>query len=187
MFRSFTTLLLGVSIGLAGCTTLSRDECAGGDWHKIGFQDGNDGQPLDRFNRHVKACGRDGAPPNRALYLEGRQQGIAAYCTAVRGYREGALGQTYHGVCPSATATAFLNGFNLGRRIHQTEALASDIVDAELAVSRKLQQPSMSEAERTGLFQEQNRLKAEEARLAAELNDLRAQADALVAAARRKN
>ena len=180
-------MMIVMSVALAGCTTLSRDACLSGDWHKIGFQDGNDGRTVDRFNDHVKACKLDNSEASRLVYLEGRQKGLAVYCTTVRGYREGALGQKYYGACPPEKASNFLKGYELGRRIHQAEARSSDITDAVLSTSQKLQQSSLAEAERVALLQEQSRLREEDVRLKDELKRLRAEADALVAAARKKN
>lgn len=183
----FTILFAPVLLaGLSACTTLSRDACSSGDWHKIGVQDGRDGRTVDRFNDHAKACELDRSEASRTTYLEGRRQGLAAYCTIVRGYREGALGQTYYGACPSDSASNFMKGYRLGQRIHQLEKSSSDMTDAYLAVSQKLQQSSLSEADRVTLQQEYNRLKAEDARVKQELKTLRAEADAMVAEARKR-
>ncbi|GBE44227.1 hypothetical protein BMS3Bbin10_02318 [bacterium BMS3Bbin10] len=176
--------MIGLSAALSACTTLSREECSSGDWRKIGVQDGSDGRPAERFNRHVKACGREGTAPDRELYLAGRQKGLATYCTSVRGYREGALGQKYYGVCPPQSEGQFQTGFKLGDSIYRLEAQISDMNDAFFAASQGLQNKSISDSERTRLSQEQTRLQAEEVRLNEELKRLRAQADALVAAAR---
>lgn len=184
MLRNYTILMIGLSVALSACTTLSREECSSGDWQKIGIQDGSDGRPAERFDRHVKACGRDGTAPDRALYLAGRQKGLATYCTSVRGYREGALGQKYYDVCLPPSDEQFQIGFKLGGRIRGLESQISDVNDAFFAASQGLQGKSLSDSERARLSQEQARLQAEEVRLNVELKDLRDQADALVAAAR---
>ena len=184
MNRNTTIILIGLSLALGACSTLSREECSSGDWRKIGVQDGNDGRPAERFERHVKACGREGTAPDRELYMAGRQKGLATYCTSVRGYREGALGQKYYGVCSPQTEKTFQTGFQLGSRIYSMEAQISDLNDAYFAASQGLQNSSISESERARLTQEQARIQAEQTRVKEDLKRLRGQADAMVAAAR---
>lgn len=187
MLRILIILMAGLSIALTGCATLSREECNSGDWHKIGLQDGSDGRTEDRFGKHAKACELDRSEVSKAAYLEAREKGLAIYCTKLRGYREGALGQKYLGVCSPQTSSQFLSGYEFGRSIYLTEVKLSDTANAFFAVSQKLQQPSLSDADRVPLLQEQTRLQAEEGRLKEELNNLRSQADALVAVARKQN
>ena len=186
MQRILITILAGMSIALTGCATLSRDECKSGDWHKIGMQDGSDGRTEDKFKQHAKACELDRSEVSKAAYLEARVKGLELYCTQVRGYREGSLGQKYLGVCPSQTASQFLSGFEFGKRINQTEVRLSDTANSIYSVSQKLQRPSASEADRAALLREQTRLRGEEERLQGELKKLRSQGDALVAASRKK-
>lgn len=184
MLRNYIIIIIGLSLALSACTTLSREECSSGDWRMIGVQDGNDGRPAERFDRHVKACGRDGTAPDRELYQAGRQKGLATYCTSVRGYREGALGQKYYNVCPPQSEGQFQTGFKLGNRIQQMESQISDLTDAIFAAGQGLQNKSISDSEKVRLTQEQTRLQAEQVSLNFELKRLRDQADALVAAAR---
>jgi uncharacterized protein DUF2799 len=184
MIRILKICTVGIGVVLAGCTTYTTDECSGGNWNKIGVQDGKDGRTADRFNQHVKACALDRSEESRALYMAGRNKGLAIYCTTVRGYREGVLGQKYYGVCPPETARPFFTGYQLGSSIYQKEAQISDANDAYFAVSGELEKSSQSETQRAGLQQEQARLQGEEARLGAELKQLRDKADAMVRAAR---
>lgn len=187
MFMSRILILLISLLVLEACTTINRDACSSGDWYKIGVQDGSDGQSVDRFNEHANACKLERSDANRTVYLEGRRKGLAAYCTTVRGYREGALGQRYHGACPTESASSFMRGYELGRRIHEAEKSSSDMTDAILAVNQKLQRTNLSEAERVTLLQEQHRLKGEDVRIKNDLKKLRSQADAMVAAERKKS
>ncbi len=180
-------MLAGISTALSGCATLSRDECQSGDWHKIGMQDGSDGRTEDRFKTHAKACELDRSVVSKAAYLEARQKGLELYCTQVRGYREGSLGQKYLGVCPAHTASQFLTGFEFGRSINQIEIRLSDTANGIYSVSQKLQLLSTSEADRADLLREQARLQGEEERLKGELQKQRAKADTLVATSRKKN
>ncbi len=185
MLRTPIIVLSVLSLGLAGCATLSTDECSTGDWHQIGKLDGNDGRTPDRFTHHAKACKLDRSEASRALYISGREEGLKSYCTTVRGYREGALGQAYGDVCPGGSAASFMQGYELGRRLFQTESRSSTTLDSYHAVTQQLLRAE-TEAERTQLRQEQARLEAENARLKQEVQTLRAQADAMIASARRQ-
>lgn len=178
--------MIGLSLALSGCATYSTDECSSGDWNKIGVQDGTDGRTQDRFKQHRKACKLDRSEASRALYETGRQEGLAIYCTTVRGYREGALGQKYYGVCPPAAAKLFFTGYQLGSRIHQLERQISKVNDAYYVANKKLQGKPLPDEEWARLMQEQTRLNGDEARLGVELKKLRDEADAMVREARGK-
>lgn len=178
--------MFGLILALSGCATYSTDECSSGDWNKIGLQDGRDGRTENRFTQHGKACSLDRSEESRARYMAGRQKGLAIYCTAVRGYREAALGQKYYGVCPPETARLFTVGYQIGNRIHKLESQISDANDAYFAVSRKLQNNTLSEGQRLELQREQTQHQGEEARLRAERKQLSDKADSMVRAARSK-
>ncbi|MDA7949069.1 MAG: DUF2799 domain-containing protein [Hyphomicrobiaceae bacterium] len=185
MLRVPISILIILALGLAGCATLSTDECSTGDWQKIGKQDGNDGRTPDRFIHHAKACKLDRSDASRALYASGRQEGLKSYCTTVRGYREGALGQAYANVCAGSSAADFMKGYQLGQRVFQTESKSSTTLDSYHTVTRKLLRAE-TEGERAQLLKEQARLEAENARLKQEIQALRTQADAMVTSSRKK-
>lgn len=172
MTRKLIFLILCSALALSGCATYSRDECESGNWAAIGEQDGRDGRAPDKFDLHVKACKLDRSESSRTAYMAGRSKGLTSYCTPARGYREGSLGQQYLNSCPAALEPQFLKGYQLGRRIYQAESQQSDLADAIRAASGA---------------GEKQRLEAENAKLKAEIERLRADGDALVLASRRKN
>lgn len=186
MIRILTTGMIGLGLALSGCATYSTSECSGGDWSKIGLQDGRDGRTEDRFNQHGKACSLDRSEESRAAYLAGRKKGLATYCTDVRGYREAALGQKYYGVCPPETAKQFSRGYQLGSRLRQLETQLGEISNAYFGGNAKRDKNATPQTQNSGLQQEQARLKSNEARLRADLKLLRDKADAMVRAARKK-
>lgn len=165
-------MLLCLVAVLSGCATYSREECSSGNWDKIGNRDGQDGLSADKFTQHVKACGLDRSEESQAAYMAGRAKGLTSFCTQTRGYREGALGQSYQGTCPANLEPQFQAGYRVGQRIYQAESRQSDIADAVRAASTP---------------QEKQRLMAEEAKIKRELEALRAQGDAFVRAARKKS
>jgi hypothetical protein len=106
---------LGVVLLLAGCATLSEEECLTGDWTGIGQRDGAAGQVADaQFARHVKACEKAGITPQRAAWQQGYAQGLQSYCTPAKGLDEGLAGRSYRNVCPAGSEAAFLRGYRVG-------------------------------------------------------------------------
>lgn len=107
---------------VAGCASVSREECVAGDWAAIGARDGAAGRVGDvQFDRHVQSCARVDVTPDRAALAQGYAAGLVQYCTPAVGLREGAAGRPYRGVCPTATEGAFLRGHDLGRAAWQQE------------------------------------------------------------------
>jgi len=117
------TLLL-----LAGCATLSREECLRGDWYQIGVNDGQQGHQLARLNSHRSACRDTPAIIDEGAYQAGRDIGLVSYCTPVSGYRIAANGDQYGDVCPINSETQFLQGYVLGEQVYRAE---QGIADAE--------------------------------------------------------
>jgi len=100
---------------------LSEDECLAGNWRSIGFEDGAQGQAPDRVGEHRSACERHGITPNFELWRLGYDEGLVRYCTRDNGFRVGALGQTYRGVCAGPAAAEFLPAYNDGHDLYQLQ------------------------------------------------------------------
>lgn len=116
---------------LAGCATLSREECLRGDWYQIGVNDGQQGHQLARLDSHRSACRDTPAIIDESAYQAGRDIGLVSYCTPVSGYRVAAGGDRYGDVCPINSETQFLQGYVLGEQVYRAE---QDIGDAERRV-----------------------------------------------------
>lgn len=121
--------LAGLTL-LAGCATLSREQCLQGDWHGIGLADGQQGRTLDRLDDHRRACRDTPAIVNEAAYQAGREVGLRSYCTPVSGYRVAANGRGYNNVCPVTSEPDFLAGYVLGEQVRRARR------DFDSAVSR---------------------------------------------------
>lgn len=106
---------------LSGCATMTADECLGGNWSRIGYQDGTNGYPVSRLGDHERACAAHGVGVNARAYLEAREQGLEEYCTPSRGYYVGSNGRNYAGVCPAWSEADFLAGYADGRVIHEAQ------------------------------------------------------------------
>ena len=111
--------MLCVAALLGGCAAMSESECLNADWYAVGERDGHDGRPLAQLEKYYDACSRFGVYPDDNAYEDGREQGLAVYCTADNGYWEGRHGAGYRGVCPASLEPYFLNGYGAGMSVHR--------------------------------------------------------------------
>lgn len=106
---------------LSSCASMSKEECLTANWLDQGFRDGRSGQPLARIAEHQKACAKVGVVPNDALYFQGRDQGIALYCTAENALVVGREGQPYRNACPAVLEYEFLTAYDKGKQLFDAE------------------------------------------------------------------
>ncbi len=105
---------------LAGCATISEDQCAKVDWYDLGVNDGLSGHPVDRLLRHREACAGVKVVPDEKRYLQGRPVGLAEYCRLDNAQREGLAGRPYADVCDAAFKRTYQAAYevsSLKRRI----------------------------------------------------------------------
>ena len=114
-----TTLgLVVTAFVLAGCATLSKDECLMVDWRTVGYEDGVAGRTGDRIGLHRKACADHGVRPDLSAYQAGRAEGLREYCQPRNGYQVGVSGAGYGGPCPDDLAPAFMTAYDAGRELY---------------------------------------------------------------------
>ncbi|QDG75097.1 DUF2799 domain-containing protein [Labrenzia sp. PHM005] len=118
---------LGALLLLAGCETVSQEQCVAGDWEALGQADAANGHDLSRFEKIVKDCGRHGVTPDAALYRNGWNQGVLIYCTPQNGFSLGRQGKRLNNICPVQLAAAFESSHALGRRIWTAEDRVRDL------------------------------------------------------------
>jgi hypothetical protein len=94
------------------------------DWRTIGYEDGAAGHPASRIGVHRKACGEHGVAPDFDAYQAGRGEGLLEFCTPANGYRIGASGGDYGGVCPVEREGEFVRAFSEG---HEAYVLRSRV------------------------------------------------------------
>ena len=121
---------------LAGCASMSKDECLAVDWRTVGYEDGVEGYPGDHIAQHRKACAKYGVRADLALYQEGRNQGLLEFCQPINGYNLGVRGAAYRGVCPVQSESAFLSAYNAGHDLYVMVARVSG-TQAELDSKRR--------------------------------------------------
>ena len=120
--RHWRTLLVGVGLSsLLGCTGMTSSECELADWQAVGFEDGSLGHSADMFSRHRKGCAKHEVAPDFTAYRLGREAGLREYCQPSRGFREGARGAEYLGVCPPTLEEAFFERYEEGRALYELE------------------------------------------------------------------
>ena len=122
------TLPLAASILLlASCATLSKEQCAIGDWQAIGYSDGVAGYYADRLSLHAKACAKAGVAPDYQAWERGRQQGLKQYCSADNAFALGRRGQALNSVCPAEVSHRLQNINAQGREYY---ALSNQLREA---------------------------------------------------------
>jgi Protein of unknown function (DUF2799) len=110
-------VIAGTSVW-AGCSSMSANECLATDWRTVGYEDGVVGYSGNRIGQYRKACGEHGVSPNLSEYQLGRDQGLREFCKPLNGFRTGARGNGYNGVCPSELDAAFTDAYQTGRQLY---------------------------------------------------------------------
>lgn len=103
---------------MAGCASMSADECAVSDWRAIGYEDGSRGYTADRLGQHRKACAKHGYAPDFEDYRYGREEGLREFCQPSRGFALGSGGGQYYGVCASDQEPGFLDAYRTGQHLY---------------------------------------------------------------------
>ncbi|WP_436355853.1 DUF2799 domain-containing protein [Brevundimonas sp. CEF1] len=144
----------GVAL-LAGCTTMTKEQCLAGAWGEKGYQDGLSGYRTSRLHDHAQACAKFGVEANPGAYLSARDDGLRTYCTWESGFRQGRQGNSYGGVCSPAEERDFLPAYEDGRRIYVVEQAVSSAESAlNSAISRIDDREDKLEAKQRELRQE---------------------------------
>jgi hypothetical protein len=114
----FVLVATASTILLAGCASMSENECLYADWQAIGFEDGAVGMPSSAVTSRRQACAKAGVTPDMAAYLAGRDQGLTEYCTPGNAFRVGENGAGYAGVCARHNEASFLDQYRAGARLY---------------------------------------------------------------------
>lgn len=145
---------------LAGCATLSEDECQRGDWYTIGLTDGDKGRLTSYLSRHAEACAKHGIGVDQAAWLEGREVGLQSYCRPERAYSLGRRGTKLNPVCPRAEVALLTEANDWGLRYH---AISDEIRDVEREIDEITEElealPEDDRAARRELLRERRQLR----------------------------
>ena len=106
--------IAAVLLIVAGCATVSKEDCLLTDWYEIGRMDGRQGKPRTAFQGRAKACLEHGISADRQAYYDGHDLGLKYYCTEQKGIELGQQGLPYNSVCPLDLEPNFRYGYNKG-------------------------------------------------------------------------
>ena len=120
------TLAAIAALALSGCAGMGKDECRAIDWRTVGYEDGATGQGIERLTSRRQACSKHGVAPDLDAYLAGREEGLLEFCRPANGFRVGARGYDYAGICPPHLDLAFTDAYQAGRTLWQLETQVRD-------------------------------------------------------------
>lgn len=130
--------LLAALAALAGCNSMSEQECLSTDWRTVGYEDGVNGFAGDRIGRYRNACSEHGVTPNLGEYQTGREQGLLEFCKPVNGFRVGARGGGYNGVCPAELDRSFVDAYQSGRQLYSLRSRVGSAQDELYSMRNEL-------------------------------------------------
>ncbi len=121
MLKTYS-LLLALLVLLAGCESMSKEECRVADWQRVGFKDGASGESERRLAAYTEDCGEAGVQPDAQAYRRGWDSGIQRFCTAANGWREGVQGHSgKNAVCQAQPGyEAFTRYLDAGLQVYRT-------------------------------------------------------------------
>jgi hypothetical protein len=132
--------ILAALAALAGCNSMSEQECLATDWRTVGYEDGVNGYAGDRIGRYRNACSEHGVTPNLGEYQTGREQGLVEFCKPVNGFRVGARGAGYSGVCPAELDQSFVDAYQSGRQLYSLRSRVGSAQDELYSMRNELDQ-----------------------------------------------
>lgn len=139
---------------LAGCASMSKEECLTANWTEVGMRDGQNGEPRARFASHAQACREAGIIADQPRYMMGWEQGIVYFCTPPNGFEVGRRGRYYtNGTCPPALEPGFRHGYDRGYDIYRAQQEVDRVQNNLREKQRKLDQ-SKDDNERRKLRRE---------------------------------
>ena len=117
---------------------MSATECQALDWQTIGYEDGVSGYSGNRIGQHREACGKHGVTPDLAQYQTGRERGLREFCKPANGFRVGAHGRGYSGVCPADMDGPFVDAYQSGRQLYTLRSQVSGAANELESMRREM-------------------------------------------------
>lgn len=135
MVQTRVWMAAALCAALAGCETLSEDQCRKADWYRIGQTDGSEGRNDRWIDAHRRACSKANVMPDERVWLQGWAEGVRSFCTPRQAWRTGLADNTYSGACRDHNESLFLRYHDAGKAAYKTrkerESVARDIGKAE--------------------------------------------------------
>jgi flagellar motility protein MotE (MotC chaperone) len=163
------TLLLTLALAtmLAGCETMTEDQCrkaAAADWAERGRADGRNGEPESHLDAHRKACAKAGVAPDERRWRQGWVEGVKAYCVPASAWKAGLDNRSYRGACRDFDEPVFLRWHQLGQDAYKTRS-ERDARQREIGKLEEQLKKAEKEDERKALREKIRQLDSEMARL----------------------
>jgi hypothetical protein len=123
IMKKFTDIISTVIIiiMLAGCASVSKEDCLVADWFENGRLDGIQGKSRTEFQNRAKPCLEHGVNADRQAYYQGHDEGLKYYCTQQKGFELGRKGLAYNSVCPLQLEKDFRAGYQNGMQLFCSE------------------------------------------------------------------
>jgi len=114
--------VMAVLVMVAGCASVSKEDCLVTDWYELGRADGRMGKNRTALQGRAKACLEHGISADRQAYYAGHGQGLKSYCTEQNGFDLGQKGLPFNTVCPLQLDAGFRAGYDKGIRYYCSES-----------------------------------------------------------------
>lgn len=125
---------------VAGCATMSPEECRFANWYDVGLRDGLAGRSLSLYNARVEDCTEAAVRVDGDTYLRGRDDGLQTYCQPANAIAVGLAGASYEGVCPAAIDAEFRRRYAVAYNVYATRAEVARIDSRMGQLEQRLRQ-----------------------------------------------
>lgn len=132
---------MGVLIAalVAGCATLSENECLVADWRALGYTDGSNGATPARFDQYRRDCAEFGVVPDLDAWRAGHAEGLELFCRPDRAYQLGRSGSPLPPVCPESRLADLADAWAQGQRWQAVSRVVAELEEAIEDVERTLE------------------------------------------------
>lgn len=123
MMRLRSFLFILPVLFLVSCASSGPQvSCLGRDWYEVGRREGAKGLPAPGAANFAPGCGFTPSSEEYGLYLQGRNAGLAEYCTPDNAFHLGKAELPYtQGVCPAFLEEDFLAALENGKQVSRLE------------------------------------------------------------------
>lgn len=117
-------MILITLFAVNGCSSLSKEECAGQDWEKLGFSDAMRGKDEPKTEEYKKECSEHGLKIKEVDYMKGYVLGLKKHCVFASGFNRGKRGAREHSYCQGLNSE-YTNGYKVGFKEYQKRESAA--------------------------------------------------------------
>jgi len=149
---------------LAGCESMSEDQCRRADWYERGREDGRTGEPDSYVDAHHKACAKVGVVPDDRRWRQGWTEGARSYCVPRMAWQRGLDNGSYQGACRDFDEANWLAWYRAGQDAHKTRS-EREAREREIDKLEEQLKKADKEDDRKALRERIRQLDVEQARL----------------------